>query len=57
LRQDFTDQLAIRTRFYDDYLLDSVAVDMAETMGGLGRYERRYQWFSQHRRQFADALE
>ena len=25
LRQDFTDQLAIRTRFYDDYLLDSVA--------------------------------
>jgi hypothetical protein len=32
-------------------------IDMAEAMGGLERYERRYQWFSQHRRQFADALE
>jgi hypothetical protein len=31
-------------------------VDMAETMGGLERYERRCQWFEQHRQEFADAL-
>jgi len=32
-------------------------IDMAETMGGLERYERRYEWFEQHRQRFADALE
>jgi aminoglycoside phosphotransferase (APT) family kinase protein len=30
--------------------------DMANTMGGLERYERRYRWFEQHRGRFADAL-
>jgi hypothetical protein len=32
-------------------------IDMAETMGGLERYERRHQWFERNRQRFADALE
>ena len=32
-------------------------VEMAETMGGLERYERRHRWFEQNRQRFADALE
>jgi hypothetical protein len=32
-------------------------IDMAETMGGLERYERRFEWFEQHRQRCADALE
>ena len=32
-------------------------IEMAETMGGLERYERRYQWFAHNRQRFADALE
>lgn len=31
-------------------------IDMAETMGGLERYERRYQWFERNRQRFADTL-
>lgn len=31
-------------------------IDMAETMGGLARYERRYQWFERNRQRFADVL-
>ncbi len=31
-------------------------VAMAETMGGLDRYERRYQWFEANRQRFAEAL-
>jgi hypothetical protein len=31
-------------------------IDMAVTMGGLERYERRHQWFERNRQQFADAL-
>jgi hypothetical protein len=31
-------------------------IDMAKTMGGLERYERRYQWFERNRQRFADAL-
>jgi hypothetical protein len=31
-------------------------IDMAETMGGLERYERRHQWFEKNRRRFADVL-
>jgi hypothetical protein len=32
-------------------------IEMAQTMGGLERYERRYQWFERNRQRFADALE
>lgn len=31
-------------------------IDMADTMGGLERYERRHQWFEHHRQRFADVL-
>ena len=31
-------------------------IDMAATMGGLERYERRHQWFERNRQRFADAL-
>jgi aminoglycoside phosphotransferase (APT) family kinase protein len=31
-------------------------MDMAETMGGLERYERRHQWFERNRQRFADTL-
>jgi Phosphotransferase enzyme family len=31
-------------------------IEMAETMGGLERYERRHQWFERNRQQLADAL-
>jgi hypothetical protein len=36
---------------------DQAFIDMAETMGGLERYERRYQWFERNRQRFADTLE
>ena len=32
-------------------------IDMAETMGGLERYERRHHWFERNRQRFAEALE
>jgi hypothetical protein len=36
---------------------DQAFIEMAETMGGLERYERRHQWVQRNRRRFADALE
>ncbi len=35
---------------------DEAFIAMAEAMGGLERYERRYRWFEQNRQRFADAL-
>jgi hypothetical protein len=35
---------------------DEAFIAMADTMGGLERYERRYRWFEQSRQRFADAL-
>jgi aminoglycoside phosphotransferase (APT) family kinase protein len=35
---------------------DDAFVEMAATMGGLERYERRHQWFERNRQRFADAL-
>jgi hypothetical protein len=32
-------------------------IDMAASMGGLERYERRHEWFERNRQRFADALE
>jgi hypothetical protein len=36
---------------------DQAFIEMAETMGGLERYERRHQWFEHNRQRFADAVQ
>lgn len=62
-RTDFLDALASAIANGGEFVRrhvergDQAFVKMWNTMGGQERYERRDQWFEQHRQHFADALE